>query len=160
MNSKLDNKIEVFLHDRDDYVNIFNNDRISSDLDDYILNETKTIGLKEHIIIEIKSEFDMSDDEKNKLRDMIKLSFYDDIIELNVFEKTLLKKNIIFMIIGVLFILMYFLFNEFIIINELLLIIGWLFVSESIYALIFGSSDNNIKILKRKQLVNSDILFK
>lgn len=160
MNSKLDNKIEVFLHDRDDYVNIFNNDRISSDLDDYILNETKTIGLKEHIIIEIKSEFDMNDDEKNKLRDMIKLSFYDDIIELNVFEKTLLKKNIIFMIIGVLFILMYFLFNEFIIINELLLIIGWLFVSESIYALIFGSSDNNIKILKRKQLVNSDILFK
>ena len=97
MNSKLDNKIEVLLHDRDDYVNIFNNDRISSDLDDYILNETKTIGLKEHIIIEIKSEFDMSDDEKNKLRDMIKLSFYDDIIELNVFEKTLLKKNIIFM---------------------------------------------------------------
>lgn len=160
MNSKLDNKIEVLLHDRDDYVNIFNNDRISSDLDDYILNETKTIGLKEHIIIEIKSEFDMSDDEKNKLRDMIKLSFYDDIIELNVFEKTLLKKNIIFMIIGVLFILMYFLFNEFIIINELLLIIGWLFVSESIYALIFGSSDNNIKILKRKQLVNSDIIFK
>ncbi len=160
MNSKLDNKIEVLLHDRDDYVNIFNNDRISSDLDDYILNETKTIGLKEHIIIEIKSEFDMSDDEKNKLRDMIKLSFYDDIIELNVFEKTLLKKNIIFMIIGVLFILMYFLFNEFIIINELLLIIGWLFVSESIYALIFGSSDNNIKILKRKQLVNSDIYFK
>lgn len=160
MNSKLDNKIEVLLHDRDDYVNIFNNDRISSDLDDYILNETKTIGLKEHIIIEIKSEFDMSDDEKNKLRDMIKLSFYDDIIELNVFEKTLLKKNIIFMIIGVLFILMYFLFNEFIIINELLLIIGWLFVSESIYALIFGRSDNNIKILKRKQLVNSDIFFK
>lgn len=160
MNSKLDNKIEVLLHDRDDYVNIFNNDRISSDLDDYILNETKTIGLKEHIIIEIKSEFDMSDDEKNKLRDMIKLSFYDDIIELNVFEKTLLKKNIIFMIIGVLFILMYFLFNEFIIINELLLIIGWLFVSESIYALIFGSSDNNIKIIKRKQLVNSDIIFK
>ncbi len=160
MNSKLDNKIEVLLHDRDDYVNIFNNDRISSDLDDYILNETKTIGLKEHIIIEIKSEFDMSDDEKNKLRNMIKLSFYDDIIELNVFEKTLLKKNIIFMIIGVLFILMYFLFNEFIIINELLLIIGWLFVSESIYALIFGSSDNNIKIIKRKQLVNSDIIFK
>ncbi len=160
MNSKLDNKIEVLLHDRDDYVNIFNNDRISSDLDDYILNETKTIGLKEHIIIEIKSEFDMSDDEKNKLRNMIKLSFYDDIIELNVFEKNLLKKNIIFMIIGVLFILMYFLFNDFIIINELLLIIGWLFVSESIYALIFGSSDNNIKILKRKQLVNSDILFK
>lgn len=160
MNSKLDNKIEVFLHDRDDYVNIFNNDRISSDLDDYILNETKTIGLKEHIIIEIKSEFDMSDDEKNKLRDMIKLSFYDDIIELNVFEKNLLKKNIIFMIIGVLFILMYFLFNNFIIINELLLIIGWLFVSESIYALIFGSSDNNIKIIKRKQLVNSDIIFK
>ena len=160
MNSKLDNKIEVLLHDRDDYVNIFNNDRISSDLDDYILNETKTIGLKEHIIIEIKSELDMSDDEKNKLRDMIKLSFYDDIIELNVFEKTLLKKNIIFMIIGVLFILMYFLFNEFIIINELLLIIGWLFVSESIYALIFGSSDNNIKIIKRKQLVNSDIIFK
>lgn len=160
MNSKLDNIIEVFLHDRDDYINIFNNDRISSDLDDYILNETKTIGLKEHIIIEIKSEFDMSDDEKNKLRDMIKLSFYDDIIELNVFEKNLLKKNIIFMIIGVLFILMYFLFNDFIIINELLLIIGWLFVSESIYALIFGSSDNNIKIIKRKQLVNSDILFK
>ena len=160
MNSKLDNKIEVLLHDRDDYVNIFNNDRISSDLDDYILNETKTIGLKEHIIIEIKSEFDMSDDEKNKLRNMIKLSFYDDIIELNVFEKNLLKKNIIFMIIGVLFILMYFLFNEFIIINELLLIIGWLFVSESIYALIFGSSDNNIKIIKRKQLVNSDIIFK
>lgn len=160
MNSKLDNKIEVLLHDRDDYVNIFNNDRISSDLDDYILNETKTIGLKEHIIIEIKSEFDMSDDEKNKLRNMIKLSFYDDIIELNVFEKNLLKKNIIFMIIGVLFILMYFLFNDFIIINELLLIIGWLFVSESIYALIFGSSDNNIKIIKRKQLVNSDIFFK
>ena len=38
--------------------------------------------LKEHIMMEIKSEFDMSDDEKNKLRDMIKLSFYDDIIEL------------------------------------------------------------------------------
>ena len=137
MNSKLDNKIEVLLHDRDDYVNIFNNDRISSDLDDYILNETKTIGLKEHIIIEIKSEFDMSDDEKNKLRDMIKLSFYDDIIELNVFEKTLLKKNIIFMIIGVLFILMYFLFNEFIIINELLLIIGWLFVSELFFRVFY-----------------------
>ena len=47
--------INIELNKKEDYINKFNNKRISSDLDSYILNEIKTVKLIDKITIEINS---------------------------------------------------------------------------------------------------------
>ncbi len=156
----MDNTINIFLKEREDYINSFNQERISTDLDEYILNETKTFNPKRKVTVNISSNFNIGEDEQEKIKRMIKASYRDDIKELKLYRDNLLRRDFLILLIGILILVIYYLFLDYPVINEIILIVGWITVYESIYSLLFSRTELNIKIRKRKQLINSKIIFK
>lgn len=152
--------INIELNSKEDYINKFNNKRISSDLDSYILNEIKTVKLTDKITIEINSNFDLTKEEQKELVSMIKLSYKDDLDELLLYEKKIMSKAIILLIIGIIILLIYYLSNNLFFISEFILIIGWLMIWEAANGLIFSRTENRIKQVRRKQLIHSHMYFR
>lgn len=152
--------INIELNKKEDYINKFNNKRISADLDNYILNETKTVKLTDKITIEIDSKSKLTEEEQKNLVSMIKLSYKDDLDELLIYEKKIISKAIILMLIGVIILLAYYLSNNLFFVSEFILIIGWLMIWEAADGLIFSRTDNRMKQTRRKQLIHSNIYFR
>ena len=152
--------INIELNKKEDYINKFNNKRISADLDNYILNEAKTVKLTDKITIEIDSKFKLTEEEQKELVAMIKLSYKDDLDELLMYEKKIKSKAIILMLIGVIILLAYYLSNNLFFVSEFILIIGWLMIWEAADGLIFSRTENRVKQTRRRQLMYSHIYFR
>ncbi len=152
--------INIELNKKEDYINKFNNKRISLDLDNYILNEAKTVKLTDKITIEIDSKFKLTEEEQKDLISMIKLSYKEDLDELLMYEKKIMSKAIILMLIGVIILLAYYLSNNLFFISEFILIIGWLMIWEAADGLIFSRTENRVKQTRRRQLIHSNIYFR
>lgn len=156
----MNNKIEIHLNDKEDYTNNFNKNRISPELFDYILNELKTINIKEKLDINIYTKnFILSDEEKEQLAMMIKSTYEDDANDLIYLDNNLIFKELIFLLIGVLIIIIYFIFKDSPVISEIILIIGWLMIWESVSRLVFSRTETKYKIKRRKQITKSKINF-
>lgn len=152
-------EIFVNLKNKNDYVNRFNNDRISKELNNYLLDECKTIRHNSKINIKVKNEFNMTEEEQKKFKEMIKNSYVDDNLELNLTLKRLLVVDLIMFLIGIVFLLFYYLSKNIIIMSEILLIFGWVLIWESTYNLLFSRVENKIKIKKNRQIINGKIDF-
>ena len=152
--------INIEINKKEDYINKFNNKRISADLDNYILNEVKTVKLTDKITIEIDSKSKLTEEERKNLVSMIKLSYKDDLDELLIYEKKIISKAIILMLIGVIILLAYYLSNNLFFVSEFILIIGWLMIWEAAEGLIFSRTENRVKQTRRKQLIHSHIYFR
>lgn len=152
--------INIELNQKEDYINKFNNKRISQDLNNYILEETKTVKLTDKITIEINSKTKLTKEEQKELVTMIKLSYKDDLDELLIYEKRINLKSITLLLIGVIILLAYYLSNNLFFVSEFILIIGWLMIWEAADALIFSKTQNRIKQTRRKQLIHSNIHFR
>src|SRR5574344_1561060 len=96
-------EIFFFFYNKNDYVNRFNNDRISKELNNYLLDECKTIKYNSKINIKVKSEFNITEEEQKKFKEMIKNSYVDDNLELNLTLKRLLVVDLIMFLIGIVF---------------------------------------------------------
>ncbi|MBQ3021626.1 MAG: hypothetical protein IJD92_05345 [Bacilli bacterium] len=154
------NIIEIELNNKKDYKNKFNNNRISEELDRYILNETKSVKLKDRITIEIQPKFELTEDEERDLIKMIRLSYKDDLDELKIYEKLLIQQSIKILILGLIILLVYYLSNNLFFISEFILIIGWLLIWEAADIILFSRTENKIKQTRRKQLIHCNIVFK
>ena len=84
--------ISINIKKKEDYVSKFNDNILSKELSDYIMEECKGYPLTSNICIEITSDYNMNEFEKNKIVDMIRSNFGTEISELMFFR----KKNIIF----------------------------------------------------------------
>ena len=71
--------IEITLNDKESYKNPFNEDKLSSGLSEYILQECKGMSYSKDIEIKIKAKFTMDRVEKIKLINMIRSSYSNDI---------------------------------------------------------------------------------
>ena len=152
--------INIELNKKEDYINKFNNKRISADLDNYILNEAKTVKLTDKITIEIYSKFELTEEEQKDLVSMIRLSYKDDWDELLIYEKKIITKALILLAIGIIILLAYYLSNNLFFVSEFILIIGWLMIWEAADGLIFSRTENRVKQTRRKQLMYSHIYFR
>ena len=63
----MSNVIKVNIKKKEDYVSKFNDDILSKDLSNYIMEEYKSINLKEDFYIEISSDYDMNGEEKENI---------------------------------------------------------------------------------------------
>lgn len=156
----MNNIIQIELNNKKDYINKFNNNRISKELHNYILNEIKSINLKDKITLEIQSKFEIKEEEQKNLVKMIKLTYKDDLDELKLYEKKQMKRAIFLMLIGIIILLTYYLSNNLFFVSEFILIIGWLIIWESANVLLFSKNDNKVKQKRRKQLIHSNIIFR
>ena len=156
----MNNKIEIYLNDKKDHINNFNKNRISTELFDYILEEIKTINIKEKVNINIyTNNFILTDEEKEGLAMMIKKTYEDDANDLIYIDNVLTFKELIMLLIGVVIIIIYVIFHDSPVISEIILIIGWLIIGEALERLFFSKTEAKHKIKRRNQIIKSKINF-
>lgn len=153
------NIIKIHLNKEDDYKNIYNNEILSYELSDYILEETKGISLKNNIKFLVSSNFIMDDIEKESLVFMIRNNFGAEISEIINLSKKQLLANLFIFILGIFLLFIYSLLNSNFI-SEFILILSWIFLGEAICNLLYKFVENRYKIKKYKQIVDAKVEFK
>jgi len=152
------NIIKIHLKTKEKYKNEFNEEILSYELSNYILEETKGIPTKQKIKFEILPEFEMEELEKNNLVDMIRNNFGADISEIINLARKQRIINCLILTIGIIFILIYSTLKTSLL-SEFSLILGWVFLGEAICNILYKEVESRHKIARRKQIVNAKVLF-
>lgn len=151
--------ISVDINEFDSIFNQYNHNLLSYDFGKYLYNSITTIKNTNKITIEITSKIDLSNEEQKKIKETIvkNTEFYLKK------EKNLKKQDnynkIFLMIIGITLILLANLIKEIYLIEELLLISGWVAIWEVVNDLLFVDSKRSKKIKYLKRLYKSNIEF-
>ncbi len=153
------NIIEITLNGKEDYLNKYNEKRISKELNDYILEECRGIDIKNDVAIHINTNFEMNEEEKNNLVDMIRENYGLDISDIEELLKKLYIIDAIMIVLGILLLVVWFISLSMPILSEFILIVGWLLIWEGINNIMYQSVKNAIKIKRRKKLTNCKIVF-
>lgn len=154
----MENIIKIHLNEKSDYQNKFNEEILSYDLSNYILEEVRSINTKEKIKFAIFTNFDMQDTEKDTFISMIRNKFGDDISEIINSHYKQRIANLLIFLIGLIFLTIYSLF-EITVISEVILILAWVFIWEAICNFLYKEIESNFKIKKRKQIINAKVFF-
>lgn len=153
------NVIKVTLNNKNDYVSKFNDDILSKDLNEYILEECKEYGFNSEIVIEITCKYDIDTAERQKIVDMIRSSFGNEISEMLVYRKRNIHIDIVIFLTGIIAVSFYLFFSNVKIISELILVISWVLIWEGVHNLIFEGLKNRIDIERKKRLTRCKIIF-
>lgn len=125
---------------------------------DFIYNECYGEDYKNNIVINIYTKLKISKNEKNDMMDTIRRTFGLKVQdELYYYEKAKFKKTILFLIGIVLIVIYYLSFIE--VLSEIILILGWLAIWESVYSFLADSSKDYIRIYRLRKLASSHIYF-
>lgn len=161
MNNKKINAIELVINDKEEFCNSFNNKKLSSDLGNYIYNESLIFNRNESFQINIKTKFDLAKNEKNEIVDMIREYFGLRIREtINYYKFNRIKKILLFLLGIILITISHFVSvnNEFLI-SEVFLIIGWVAIWEVFDNILLVETKKKFKLNRYKKLVNCKINF-
>lgn len=161
MENKRVNNIELIINEKEEIYNEFNNEKLSSNLGDYIYNEALIFNRNESFQINIKTNFDLTKNEKNEIVDMIREYFGLRIREtINYYKFNRLKKLLLFLLGIILITISHFVSinNEFLI-SEVFLIIGWVAIWEVFDNILLVETKKKFKLNRYKKLVNCKINF-
>ena len=150
--------IKIHLKDKDNYKNTYNENILSYELSNYILEELKGIDTKEKIKFSISSNFEISEKDKNKLVDMIRNNFGADISEILNFAKKQKSIHYLILLISIILIIVYSILSIKLL-AQFILILGWVLLGESICNFLYKGIENHHIISRRKQIVNAKIIF-
>lgn len=154
-----ENTIKIHLNTHDSYKNKYNNEILSNDLFKYILDEIKGYSIKQKIKFHITSDFELTNEEKDIIIDMIRNSFGTDISEIMNASKKKNLANGLILFVGIIFLILYTCFN-FKFLSEFILILGWVFIGEAICNFLYNTIENKLNIIRRKQITNAKVIFK
>lgn len=154
----MENIIKIHLKEKEDYTNKYNEDILSYQLSNYILEETKGIDTKQKIKFIVLADFEMSKQEKEKLVDMIRNNFGADISEIIHLAKKQRITYYIILAISIILIIIYSLL-KIKILAQFILIFGWVLLGEAICNFLYKGIDNKHKITRRKQIINAKVIF-
>lgn len=155
-----ENIIEIKLKSKQDYINTYNDKKLSYELSNYILEESKSIATKQKIKFIITSSYEMTKEEKEEFVDMLRENFGTDVSEIMNINKKETISNLVALLIGIFLMVIYCIDYKTIFIKELILIIGWGFLWEATYNFFFKGIETRLKITRRKQIISSKIEFK
>lgn len=153
------NRIDVYLNEKESYMNQFHNERISPELSNYILEECKNISLKDNFKIQIYSKEPFSKEEQIHLVDMIRQNYGVDIQELNLIAEKSKLMSLSCILMGIFILFLYILIDIVPVLSEIVLIIAWVLIWEGVYNLLFDSIKNRIQIKRLKKLTKCKIIF-
>lgn len=121
----MNNVIEIDLDSRDEYVNEYNDDRISDRMQKYILDFP--IDMKQDVVLKLNFNYKVKADEINSIENMIKLSFSSSLSRTENEIKKLNYRDLILLLLGILFLIIYCYLDEIkvFLFAEFFLIIGW-----------------------------------
>ena len=150
--------IDINLKKKADFYSTYSSKRLNPELTEYIYNECYGEDYKNKVIINIHTKLKISDQEKNAMMDTIRRTFGLKVQdELYYYEKAKYKKTILFLIGIVLIIIYYLSFVD--ILREIILILGWLAIWESVYSFLVDSSKDYVHISRLRRLSASRIYF-
>ena len=153
--------IEINLKSKDSYKNPYNENKLSTKLTEYILEECKGIPYNCKIELVFYSQFELTKTERIKLINMVRSHYGNEISENIVYHDSLFKKDFFLFLFGCLFIAISVGIKANLpVSSEISLIIGWVGVWEVIYSLFFSDYKTRLKIKRLRQLTNSKITFK
>ena len=152
--------IEINLHSKEDYKNPFNENKLSNELSEYILEECKGFPYNCELELNIKTKFKLNSEERIKLISMIRSNFGLDVRENLIFMNNLIKKDIFLFLFGCIFIIISAAIKKNVpILSEVILIIGWVGIWEVVYSLFFSDYKRRLQIKRFRQLSNCKIKF-
>ena len=155
---KMKTMININLKKKEDFYSRYSNQKLNSELTDFIYNECYGEDYKNNIVINIYTKLKISKKEKNDMMDTIRRTFGLKVQdELYYYEKAKFKKTILFLIGIVLIVIYYLSFIE--VLSEIILILGWLAIWESVYSFLADSSKDYIRIYRLRKLASSRIYF-
>lgn len=154
-------QIDITLKSNSHIYNEFNNKQLSENLSNYIYNQCKGSPIKTNIVLNIYYNFDMSNEEKNKIVDAIRENYGLDIKENILKIKYEHIKEIFFIILGALFLIIanFFDYLHTPIIGEIISIFGCVSIWEMAYNIIFVETKIRIKNIRLKKLTKAKIIF-
>lgn len=155
-----ENIIEIKLKSKNDYTNTYNGKKLSYELSNYILEESKSIETKQKIKFIVSSSYEMTEEEKEEFVDMLRENFGTDVSEIMNINKKETISNLIALLIGIFLMIIYCIDYKTVFIKELILIIGWGFLWEATYNFFFKGIETRLKIIRRKQIISGKIEFK
>lgn len=154
--------IKVLVDKKNDFYNKFDPRKFSidSNIVDYITNEAYNIPFRYKIIIEFCSE-QLSEEEKNKIKKMIKDYYAMQIYNEDYIIRTNIIKSLFFILFGVLMVVYSFLGKNIFgnVYQEVVCVIGWVLLWEGIDILALFNSSERIERKNFKQLYYSEIIF-
>ena len=143
-------QIKIHLKKEEDYKNKYKDEILSYELSNYIIEETKGFKLSDKFEFIITSEFNI--EEQEKLVDMIRNCFGTDVSELLNMSKKQSIANSLILLIGIIFLLLYYVIvPKFI--SELTLILGWVFIGEAICNFLYKGIENRLNVKRKKQII-------
>ena len=150
--------ININLKKKEDFYSRYSNQKLNSELTDFIYNECYGEDYKNNIVINIYTKLKISKNKKNDIKYNIRRTFGLKVQdELYYYEKAKFKKTILFLIGIVLIVIYYLSFIE--VLSEIILILGWLAIWESVYSFLADSSKDYIRIYRLRKLASSRIYF-
>lgn len=161
MVKSVESVIHIDLDDKDEYINKYDDNKISDELHHYIIDSAMEFDSKRKIIIKIKMNFEVSEDEKEKLKRMLLNDFEESINTKEIKRKRDSVRDLYLIFIGISCIIVSFLFNYLHVdlVSELFLIIGWVPIWELVDNVLFKETEEKIKKRKYMQLKRADIVF-
>ncbi len=151
--------INIYLKNSDDYKNQYNEKILSYQLSNYILEELKGMDTKQEIEFNVSTDFEINDEEKITLVDMIRNNFGADISEIMNIAKRQRMIHYLILIISIILITISSLL-QIKLLAQFILILGWVLLGESICNFLYKGIEINYKISRRKQIVNAKVIFK
>ena len=148
--------IEIYIVDKDDFLEKYNEEKVSGALIEYIINQTKLIRKKERIRLVINKKCELDYNCVKMIKDGLKDEYNKSI-------RTRDDNNIrqlFFFILGIIFIFLSILIKEESIWKEILLITGWVPIWEMIEVELFPDVEGRKRRNIIRKLLNSDMVEK
>lgn len=151
----------VDIDNGDNYLNIYNKNKLSESLYNYILDEVKGMPLNEKVLIKVYSNYELTGIEKENFVEMVKSNFGLEEKEEKIKFKYLCVKSGLLFFIGIFCIIVAFYLKQYdvAVLNELVSIIGWVGIWEGVYILLFDEMAKRIKMHRLKQIIDAEITF-
>lgn len=159
----LNNKfyINVDLKDRNDFYNKYNNKDLSTDLCEYIDEKQKQILINSKIILNFNLKYEVDEEEKITMTNIIRRHYYGKIKQINSYVKYNQIKDVLLLFFGVASIIFSEILAKYLtfVIPEIFSIAGWVAIWEVIYALLFTNIRKRIETRIYRKLMRAEINF-
>lgn len=148
--------IDIYLKNKEEVANKFNEGELNSELGNYIFNKAliNRLNKKQVLKINVKTDFEVNEKGKEKIVDMIR-AYYGHLVKVElIYLKTNRIKSLILFVIGVVLLVFAQLIENVtkFLLPEIFIIMGWLAIWEMTYSLLFLNGQQRIKIKILKKL--------
>ena len=153
--------IEVDISEKKYFTSKYNENTLAPELKDYLLNEIIGYDINTKINININAKFKLTDEEKEHYKKIIIKEFKESNDELEYEIELGNIKKLTLLLIGISFVNASYFFGHAIgeILEEILMVFGWVALWEVAYAIFFTDASRRRKIKRNNQIIKSNIKY-